>query len=57
MKSQQSEVYAMEPKLRILTIRLMNQMGKRPGYAARIGIEGTMTKRRPAQSERANGGP
>ena len=40
----------MNPKLRIMTIRLM---AENPGYAAWIGIEGYMTKSRPDQSERS----
>ena len=43
----------MNPKLRLMTIRLMEKMAERPGYAAWIGIEGHMTKRRPDQSERS----
>ena len=43
----------MNPKLRIMTIRLMEKMAEHPGYAAWIGIEGNMTKNRPDQSERS----
>ena len=43
----------MNPKLRIMTIRLMEKMAERPGYAAWIGVEGCMTKKRPDQSERS----
>ena len=43
----------MNPKLRIMTIRLMKKMVKHPGYAAWIGIEGSMTRNRPDQSERS----
>ena len=43
----------MNPKLRIMTIRLMNKMTEHPGYAAAIGIEGSMTRKRPDQSERS----
>ena len=34
----------MNPKLRIMTIRLMKKMVEHPGYAAWIGIEGSMTR-------------
>lgn len=37
----------MEPKLRILTIRLMSRMESCPGYAARLGMESSMAPRRP----------
>ena len=47
IKPQQSEVSHMNPKLRIMTIRLMEKMAEHPGYAAWIGIEGYMTKSRP----------
>ena len=43
----------MNPKLRIMTIRLMEKMAERPGYAAWIGVEGCMTQKRPDQSERS----
>ena len=43
----------MNPKLRIMTIRLMEKMAGNPGYAAWIDIEGYMTKSRPDQSERS----
>ena len=43
----------MNPKLRIMTIHLMEKMAEHPGYAAWIGIEGYMTKSRPDQSERS----
>lgn len=31
----------MNPKLRIMTIRLMEKMAENPGYAAWIGLRGT----------------
>lgn len=43
----------MNPKLRIMTIRLMKKMVEHPGYAAWIGIEGSMIRNRPDQSERS----
>ena len=43
----------MNPKLRIMTIRLMEKMAEHPGYAEWIGIEGSMTRNRPDQSERS----
>lgn len=43
----------MNPKLRIMTIRLMEKMAEHPGYAARIGIDGCMTQNHPDQSERS----
>ena len=43
----------MNPKLRIMTIRLMEKMAEHPGYAAWIGIEGGMIRNRPGQSERS----
>ena len=43
----------MNPKLRIMTIRLMNKMAEQPRYAAAVGIEGNMTRNRPDQSERS----
>lgn len=43
----------MYPKLRIMTIRLMEKMAEHPGYAAWIGIEGSMTRNQPDQSERS----
>ena len=43
----------MNPKLRIMTIRPMKKMVEHPGYAAWIGIEGSMTRNRPDQSERS----
>ena len=43
----------MNPKLRIMTIRLMEKMAEHPGYAALVGIEGSMTRNRPDQSERS----
>ena len=43
----------MNPKLRIMTIRLMEKMAENPGNAAWIGIEGYVTKSRPDQSERS----
>ena len=52
-KPQQSEVPHMNPKLRIMTIRLMKKMADHSGYAAWIGIEGSMTRNRPDQSERS----
>ena len=42
----------MNPKLRIMAIRLLNKMAEHPGYAASVGIEGNMIKSRPDQSER-----
>ena len=42
----------MEPKLRIMTIRLLSKMEARPGYAAQLGISGTTTKVHQNQSER-----
>ena len=53
MKPKQSEVSHMNPKLRIMTIRLMNKMAEQPGYAAAVGIEGKMIRHRPDQSERS----
>lgn len=43
----------MNPKLRIMTIRLMEKMAEHPGYAAWIGIEGSMSRNRPDQGERS----
>ena len=43
----------MNPKQRIMTIRLMEKMVEHPGYAAWIGIEGSMIRNRPDQSERS----
>ena len=43
----------MNPKLRIMTIRLMEKMAEHPGYAEWIGIEGSMTRTQPDQSERS----
>ncbi len=43
----------MNPKLRIMTIRLMNKMAEHPGYAASVGIDGNMIRNRPDQSERS----
>ena len=43
----------MNPKLRIMTIRLMEKMAEHPGYAEWIGIEGSMTRTRPDQTERS----
>ena len=43
----------MNPKLRIMTIRLIEKMAEHPGYAEWIGIEGSMTRTRPDQSERS----
>ena len=43
----------MNPKMRIMTIRLMEKMAVNTVYAAWIGIEGYMTKSRPDQSERS----
>ena len=43
----------MNPKLRIMTIRLMEKMAEHPGYAEWIGIEGSMPRTRPDQSERS----
>ena len=43
----------MNPKLRIMTIRLMEKMAEHPGYAEWIGLEGSMTRTRPDQSERS----
>ena len=36
----------MNPKPRIMTIRLMNKMAEHPGYAASIGIAGCMIRNR-----------
>lgn len=43
----------MEPKLRIMTIRLMEKMAEHPGYAAWTCIEGSVTGNRLNQSERS----
>ena len=43
----------MYPKLRIMTIRLLNKMAEQPDYAVWIGMEGSMDKARPDQSERS----
>ena len=43
----------MNPKLRIMAIRLMKKMAEHPGYAALVGIDGRMTRNRPDQSERS----
>ena len=43
----------MNPKLRIMTIRLMEKMAEHPGYAASIGIAGCMIRNLPDQSERS----
>ena len=43
----------MNPKLRIMTIRLMEKMAEHTGYAAWIGIEGSISRNRPDQSERS----
>lgn len=34
----------MEPRLRILTILLMEKMAEQPDYAAGIGVEGKLMK-------------
>ena len=52
MKPQQSEVSHMNPKLRMMAIRLLNKLAENPGYAASVGIEGNMMKKRPDQGER-----
>lgn len=41
----------MEPKLRILAIRLMSRMESCPGYAARLGMESGLTPRRPEREK------
>ena len=46
-------VPAMNPKLRIMTIRLLNRMAEYPVYAASVGITGNTVKNRPDQSERS----
>ena len=43
----------MNPKLRIMTILLLEKMAEHPGYAAWIGVEGSMTRNRTDQSERS----
>ena len=43
----------MNPKLRIMALRLMKKMAEHPGYAASIGIDGRMTRNRPDRSERS----
>lgn len=42
----------MEPKLRIMTIRLLSKMEAQPRYAAQLGISGAMAKIHQNQSER-----
>jgi len=49
---QQREVFPVEPKLRIMTIRLLSRMEEQPGYAAQLGISGATTKVHQNQSER-----
>jgi len=44
----------MEPKQRIMTIRLLNKMAKHPEYTVRIGIEGSMIRSQTNQSNRSN---
>ena len=41
----------MNPKLRIMTIRLMEKMAEHPGYAAWIGVEVHIAQNGPNQSE------
>lgn len=41
-----SEVIEMDPKTRILTIRLMDALQTKPAYAERLGIEVTLKKAR-----------
>ena len=43
----------MNPKLRIMTIRLMNKLAEYPVYAVSVGITGNTAKNRPDQSERS----
>lgn len=41
----------MEPRLRVMTIRLMEILAEQPDYAADIGVEGQLMKRPPAPPE------
>lgn len=43
----------MDPKLRIMTIRLINKVEEHPQYAASVGIEGYIKRNQPDQSERS----
>jgi len=52
VKPQQSEVFPVNPKLRIMTIRLLSRVEEQPGYAAQLGISGATTKVHKNQSER-----
>ena len=43
----------MNPKLRILTIRLLHKMAEHPGYAALVGVEGSLTRKQLKSSEQS----
>ena len=43
----------MNPKLRILTIRLLHKMAEHPEYAAWVGVEGSLTRKQLQSSKQA----
>lgn len=43
----------MDPKLRIMTIRLINKVAEHPKYAASVGVEGYVKRNQGDQSERS----